>query len=147
MGAHDGSVDHHVFVVAIACQQLENAIKSAALRPPAETLVYDLAVAETRGQITTGNLGSVSVKNRIDEQPVVRCMPPRWPSRPGRKSLIRSHWSSRNPKRSMGRPSSKPIAHDHSTTELEPPTHWRHRIKERRSPFDSVPFSLPRPPN
>ena len=72
MRAHDGGVDHHVFVVAIACQQLENAIKSAALRPPAETLVYDLPVAETRGQITPGNPGSVSVKNRIDEQPVVR---------------------------------------------------------------------------
>jgi hypothetical protein len=54
MRAHDGGVDHHVFVVAIACQQLENAIKSAALRPPAETLVYDLPVAETRGQITPG---------------------------------------------------------------------------------------------
>jgi hypothetical protein len=45
---------HHVFVVAIACQLLENAIKSATLRPPAETLVYDLPVAETRGQITPG---------------------------------------------------------------------------------------------
>jgi hypothetical protein len=26
--------------------------------------------------------------------------------------LIRSHWSSRNPKRCIGRPSSKPTAHE-----------------------------------
>ena len=72
MSAHDGGVDHHVFVVVIACQQLENALENAARRPSAETLVHDLPVAETRWQVTPGDPCSISVKNRIDEQPVVR---------------------------------------------------------------------------
>ena len=72
MSAHDGGVDHHVFVVVIARQQLENALENAALRPPAEALVHDLPVAETLGQITPGNARSISVKNGFDEQPIVR---------------------------------------------------------------------------
>src|ERR1039458_8202257 len=40
-----------------------------------------------------------STNNRLSA-----ALPPTWPSRPGKKFLIRSHWSSRNPKRCMGRP-------------------------------------------
>jgi hypothetical protein len=68
VGAHDGRVDHHVFVVVIARQQLEN----AAFRPSAEALVHDLPVTETRRKITPGDSRSVSVKNGFDEQPIVR---------------------------------------------------------------------------
>jgi len=39
---------------------------------------------------------SISAENGFDEQPIIGAVPPTWPSRPGRKSLIRSHWSSRN---------------------------------------------------
>jgi hypothetical protein len=35
--------------------------------------VYDLPVAKTRRQVTPGNAGSVSIKNRVNEQTVVRC--------------------------------------------------------------------------
>ena len=72
MGAHDGGVDHHVFVVVIARQQLENALENAAFRPSAEALVHDLPVTETRRKITPGDSRSVSVKNGFDEQPIVR---------------------------------------------------------------------------
>src|SRR5450759_5115372 len=74
MSAHDGRIDHHVFVVVIACQQLENALENAALRPSTEALVHDLPVAETRRQVTPGDSRSIPVKNSFDEQPVVRCI-------------------------------------------------------------------------
>ena len=72
MSAHDGGIDHHVFVVGIACQQLENAFENAALRPSAKALVHNLPVAKSRGQITPGDPCSISVKYRVDEQPIVR---------------------------------------------------------------------------
>src|SRR5712691_7893269 len=31
MSAHDGGIEHHVFVVGVACQQLENSLENAAL--------------------------------------------------------------------------------------------------------------------
>ena len=72
MSPDDGRIDHHVFVVGIACQQLENAFDNTALRPSAEALVHDLPVAETGREITPWYPRSISVKNRLDKQPVVR---------------------------------------------------------------------------
>jgi len=72
MSAHDGSIDHHVFVVVITCQELENALETAILRPSTKAPVHDLPVAETRGQITPRNANSISVENGFDEQPIVR---------------------------------------------------------------------------
>ena len=71
MSAHDGGIDHHVFVVGIACQQFENTLKNAALRPSAEALVNNLPVAEAHRQIPPGNARSISIKNRINKQSVV----------------------------------------------------------------------------
>ena len=72
MRAHDGGVDHHVFVVMVARQQLENAFENAALRPSAEALVDDLPIAETLRQIAPRNTGPISVQNGLDEQPIIR---------------------------------------------------------------------------
>src|SRR5712671_146341 len=72
MSAHNGGVDHHVFVVVIAGQQLENAFENAALRPSAKALVHDLPIIETRRQITPRNTRSIPVENGFDEQPIVR---------------------------------------------------------------------------
>ena len=74
VSAHDGGVDHHVFVVVIACQQLENALENSAFRPPAEALVDDLPIAETLGEVTPRNARPVAAKDRFDEQAIVcRC--------------------------------------------------------------------------
>ena len=71
-GAHDRGVDHpHVFVVVIARQQSENAVKNSALRPPAEALVDDLPIAETLWKIPPRDAGPKSIQNRFDEQSVV----------------------------------------------------------------------------
>jgi len=76
MSAYDGGVEHHVFVVVIARQDLKNALENAAFRPSAEALMDDLPVTKTRRQITPGNARAVSVKNGLDKQPVVRCRAP-----------------------------------------------------------------------
>ena len=70
--ANNGGVDHHVFVVVIARQQLENALENPALRPPAKALVDDFPIPETLWQITPWNAGTISEENRFDEQPIIR---------------------------------------------------------------------------
>ena len=97
MRANNGGVDHHVLVVGIARQLLENVLENAALRPSAETLVDDFPITETLGQIASRNAGSISVKNGFDEQSVIRRRTPDMALPAGQKILlIRSHWSSRN---------------------------------------------------
>ena len=71
MRAHDGGVDHHVFAVVVAGQQLENALENPALRPSAETLMDNLPVAEALGQVAPGNTGAIAVENRFDKKPIV----------------------------------------------------------------------------
>ena len=63
---------HHIFVVVIARQLLENALKNPTLRPPAKALVDDLPIAETLREIAPRNAGSISVENGFDEQPIIR---------------------------------------------------------------------------
>jgi hypothetical protein len=71
MRAHNGGIDHHVFVVMVARQQLENAFENSALRPSAEALVDDFPIAETLRKITPWNTGSIPIQNGLDEQPII----------------------------------------------------------------------------
>ena len=72
VGAHDGSVQHHVFVVVVARQQLENALENAALRPSIEALIDDIPIPEALRKIAPRNAGAKPEKNRFDEKPIVR---------------------------------------------------------------------------
>jgi hypothetical protein len=72
VSANNGGVDHHVFVVVIARQQLENAIEHPALRPTIEALVHDIPIAKTFREITPRNARSISEENGFDEQPIIR---------------------------------------------------------------------------
>jgi hypothetical protein len=72
MRAHDGGVEHHVFVIVIARQLLENALENPALRPPTKALMDDLPIAETLREIAPWNAGSISVQDGLDEQSVIR---------------------------------------------------------------------------
>src|SRR5712691_12050994 len=49
MSAYNGGIDHHVFVVVIAGQQIENALENPAFRPSAETLMDRFPVTEALG--------------------------------------------------------------------------------------------------
>src|SRR6266705_1672361 len=47
MSTYNSGIDHHIFVVVIARQQLENTLENPALRPSAETLMDRFPMAET----------------------------------------------------------------------------------------------------
>jgi hypothetical protein len=95
MSAHNGGVDHHVFVVVIAGQELENPLEDAALGPSVEALIDDLPVAKALGQITPRDAGAKSEENGFDEQAIVGRRTAHM-AFGARQNLIRSHWSSRN---------------------------------------------------
>jgi hypothetical protein len=46
---NDSCVDHHVFVIVIARQQLENSLENSPLRPSTKALVHRFPVTETLG--------------------------------------------------------------------------------------------------
>jgi hypothetical protein len=110
--AYDRSVDHHVFVVGVTRQQLENALENAALRPSVKALVYDIPLAETRGQITPRDSCSISVKNRINKQSVVCCIAAHVTFSAGQKVFYPLPLVVSQSKALHGSASSKPTAHE-----------------------------------
>ena len=72
MSPYNSGVDHHVFVVVIAGQHIEDACKNSILRPPAEALVNDFPVTEPLRQIAPGNAGAIAIENSFNEQSIVR---------------------------------------------------------------------------
>jgi hypothetical protein len=72
MRAHNGGIDHHVFVVVITRQRLENTLKNPAFRPSAEALIDNLPIAKAPRQIAPRDPGSKAKENRFDEQAIVR---------------------------------------------------------------------------
>jgi hypothetical protein len=118
VSAHDRGVDHHVFVVGVIRQQLENAIENAALRPSVKALVYDVPVAKTRGQITPRDSRSISVKNRINEQPVVCCIAAHMTFSAGQKIFDPLPLVVSQSKPLHGRPPQSRLPMNHSTTDL-----------------------------
>lgn len=73
VSAHNGGVDHHVLVVGITGQLLEDAFENPALRPAIEALIDNLPITETLGQIPPRNPRSVSVHNGVHKQSIIRC--------------------------------------------------------------------------
>ena len=76
MGAHDGGVDHRIFVVGIRRQMLEHLRPNPRLGPSAEATMHLDAIAETLRQVTPRNTGAEPVQHRFDEEPVVPCRYP-----------------------------------------------------------------------
>ena len=76
MGAHDGGVDHRIFVVGIRRQMLEHLLPNPRLGPSAEATMHLDAIAETLRQVTPRNTGAEPVQHRFDEEPVVPCRYP-----------------------------------------------------------------------
>ena len=72
MGAHDGAVDHRVFVVGIGRELLEDALPDAGFGPAGEAPVHVVPVAEPLGQVAPRDAGTVAIQHRFDEQAVVR---------------------------------------------------------------------------
>jgi hypothetical protein len=57
MRAHDGGIDHHVLVVVITRQNLENTLKNPAFRRSIEALIDDLPSAKAPIGIFVGAQG------------------------------------------------------------------------------------------
>jgi hypothetical protein len=72
MGAHNGAVDHRVFIVGVSGQMLKNPFPDTRFCPTAEAAVNVFPVTETFRQVPPGNTGTVSVENRLHEQAVIR---------------------------------------------------------------------------
>src|SRR5260370_16583706 len=87
VGTNNGGIDHHVFVVGVARQCLENAVENPALCPSAEALMNDFPITETFREITPRNSGSISVENGFDEQAIVCRSAPHMAFPPGKKIL------------------------------------------------------------
>ena len=114
MGAHDGAVDHRVFVVGVCGEMLKHPLPHTAFGPTAEPQVDLCPVAEPLRQIAPWHPGTITIKHGLDEQSIVGRDRPDRTFTSGQQVLDPLPLgSSCNPKRSFGRPSlSKPTAHE-----------------------------------
>ena len=71
MCAHNGAVDHGIFIVRIGCQDLEHLLPYAARSPAGKSRMNLDRVAEAFRQVSPGNACPVPVKHRLDKQPIV----------------------------------------------------------------------------
>jgi len=71
MGAHDGRIDHRVFVVGIRGQMLEHPLPDARLGPTGKARMNRFPRPEALRQVPPGHAGPITVQNRLDKQPVI----------------------------------------------------------------------------
>jgi hypothetical protein len=67
VGAHNGAVDHRVFVVGVRDEMLKYPLPNTALGPTAEPQVDLGSVAEPLGQIAPRHPGTIAIQHRLDE--------------------------------------------------------------------------------
>ena len=72
VGAHDGAVEHRVFVVGVPREMPKYPLPDPRFGPAAEPPMHILPVTEPLRQVSPGDAGTVAVENRLDEQAVVR---------------------------------------------------------------------------
>ena len=87
MGAHDGGVDHGIFVVRVVCQMLEHSLPDAASDPAAESRMHHAKVAKSIPQVAPRNPSTIALQHRLHKQTVV----PRrsaYTTHPTRQSLL-----------------------------------------------------------
>ena len=72
MGAHDGAVDHRVFVVGVRGEMLKYSLPHTAFGPTTEPQMDLCPVTEPLRQIAPGNAGAIAIENSFNEQSIVR---------------------------------------------------------------------------
>jgi hypothetical protein len=87
MGAHDGAVDHRIFVVGVCCEMLKHPLPNAAFGPTAEPPVHLNSVTEPLRQIAPRHPRTITIEHRLHEQPIVRRGHPDRPFPPGQQVL------------------------------------------------------------
>jgi hypothetical protein len=73
MGAHDGAVDHRIFVVGVCCEVLKDRLPHTSLSPAAEAPVHVLPVTEPLRYIAPWHPCPITIEHGLDEQSIVRC--------------------------------------------------------------------------
>ena len=71
--AHDGGINHGVFVVRVLSQDFKHPLLDTCLAPVQVTDVHDAKVAEMRWQIPPRNTCTVAVQHGVHEQSIVFC--------------------------------------------------------------------------
>ena len=71
VGAHDGAVNHRIFVVGLGGQVLEEAVPHPFLGLAADWLVRVLPVAKPVRQVAPRNSGAVAIQHRFNEAAIV----------------------------------------------------------------------------
>ncbi len=79
MSAHDGAVDHGVFVVGIGSEMLKYPLPDAGFGPAGKPCVDLDRVAEALRQIAPRDARTITVEHRLDKQPVVAGRHPNLP--------------------------------------------------------------------
>ena len=100
MGAHNRAIDQRIFVVGVSCRCWKTRSRTPASAQRLNRRRTFFQSPNRSGRSRHGHSCTKAIEHRIDEQPVVHCghVTPNVPSRPGSRSLIRSHWASRSPK-------------------------------------------------
>src|SRR4051812_14960998 len=74
MSAHDGAVDHRIFIVSLCGEVLEHAFPNAGDGPAAEASLHLDPIPKTLRQVTPRDPGPIAVEHSLDKQPIVpRC--------------------------------------------------------------------------
>ena len=74
VGAHDGAVDHRIFVVCLRREGLEHALPDTGFGPAVEPPVHALPLAQTVRQIAPWDAGAVAIHE--SNKPTRRTPPP-----------------------------------------------------------------------
>jgi hypothetical protein len=90
--AHNGPVDHMAYPLSASAPNISNTFFHTPLfRPAGKSRMNVDRVPEAFRQVTPGSARPLSVKRRLDKQPIVPGSHTTCPSRLGKRSLIRSH--------------------------------------------------------
>ena len=85
MGAHDGTVDHRVFVIGIHGQVAEKPFPNARLGPSAEATMHVLPIPEALRQVTPRNTSTIAIEHCLDEPAIIRRSRPHIAIAPGQQ--------------------------------------------------------------
>src|SRR4029077_11307662 len=72
VGAHNGAVDHRIFVVGVCGEMLKHPLPDTAFGPTAEPSVDLCPLTEPLRQIAPWHPGTIAVQHRLNEQSIVR---------------------------------------------------------------------------
>jgi hypothetical protein len=87
VGAHNGAVDHRIFVIGVCGEMPKHPLPHPAFGPTAEPQMDFCPVTEPLRQIAPWHASTITVQHRVYEQPIVRRGHPDRAFAPGQQVL------------------------------------------------------------